>query len=480
MSTTAAGFLGADTDALDRLAARMNHAATDLFAITGKLRTQTANTQWYGQDADEFRQRLGQAFQFMTTTASALQQVSAKVSAQSAQQRQVSAPNGGPGVVGPARPPVRVGRDGFPAAGSTPASVNQWWDSLTRAQQSALMKSDPARIGAMNGLPTAVRGIANEIVLQDQIAVVAGQQARIERLSWVAGPMGRAALAGRAQDLAEKMAGLQAVRDHLDRHPDSHLLQVDAAGNGRVVLALGDPDTADHVSVFVPGMTSNLAGAGGLINQAQVLRDSAIDADPTAVTASVLWLGYDAPQGVISAFSESRAAAAGANLDSSLDGVQASHLGGQADVTVVGHSYGSLVTGLADRDHQLAANRIFFIGSPGVGVNHASDLPIGAANVYSSTAGNDVIRYTPSLGELGKIGLGLGFPQLLPIIGAELADSNDPDLRFGTSPSSPGFGATVFQTESGTRSPVEAHSSYFVDGTNAEEWLGRVIVGRRP
>ncbi|MEK8109345.1 alpha/beta hydrolase [Micromonospora sp. M12] len=43
---------------------------------------------------------------------------------------------------------------------------------------------------------------------------------------------------------------------------------------------------------------------------------------------------------------------------------------------MLGHSYGSLVVGVAAREHGLAADALVFVGSPGVGVSHAAELGV--------------------------------------------------------------------------------------------------------
>ena len=52
-----------------------------------------------------------------------------------------------------------------PTAGTSPADVNKWWSGLSGDQQNALVASDPAKIGAMDGVPDTVRDTANRTVL---------------------------------------------------------------------------------------------------------------------------------------------------------------------------------------------------------------------------------------------------------------------------------------------------------------------------
>ncbi len=59
---------------------------------------------------------------------------------------------------------------------------------------------------------------------------------------------------------------------------------------------------------------------------------------------------------------------------------------------MIGHSYGSTVVGHAASGHDLPVDDVIFVGSPGVGVDHASELNLEPGQVWSSHAENDVIR----------------------------------------------------------------------------------------
>jgi hypothetical protein len=60
---------------------------------------------------------------------------------------------------------------------------------------------------------------------------------------------------------------------------------------------------------------------------------------------------------------------------------------------MTGHSYGSTTIGIAARDEGLDVDNMIFVGSPGVGVDNASDLGIDPDHVWSSTNPDDVIQY---------------------------------------------------------------------------------------
>ncbi|WP_307600895.1 alpha/beta hydrolase [Nocardiopsis listeri] len=88
------------------------------------------------------------------------------------------------------------------------------------------------------------------------------------------------------------------------------------------------------------------------------------------------------------------------------------------------------------------------VGSPGTNAQHASELGFLPENVHASTAKND-----------GITGL--------------------TDLTHGADPTSPEFGATVFESnegsEGGQRPLGAAHSEYFKDGSLSLKYMGEVI-----
>lgn len=484
--TRSAAFLGADTDALDALAGHLRAGADDLAAIGTRVRTRAETVTWWGLDGDEFRELARDVVTVLHRTSQLLESTGGHVADQSAQQKWASAGAGSGSADGAGTEAASSGSTpvpSWPPAGAAPRQVAQWWASLTPQQRASLIASDPARIGAMDGLPAADRSAANRTALVAQLRELAGERESItdhltrNMLFDPAGTRSRlAALSGRIR-------GLEQVEYTLNTRADAYLLGIDSAGeSGRLILALGDPDTADAVGLLVPGMTTSLDDAATQIGRISTIRSAALAAegpDGAPTVSTVLWLGYDAPQGVIGAASASRAEAGSADLDSFVDGLRAAHTGDAARITAIGHSYGSLVVGTADREHQLAVDDIFFIGSPGVGVNSASQLSVGADHVYAMTMPNDVIRYTPSPSELERLSVFGASPLVGGVAAAELVDRNDPLLRFGVSPANTLFGGTVLPGRTDPEGMVHAHSSYFDPGP-ALPAIGSVIVGRRP
>lgn len=138
--------------------------------------------------------------------------------------------------------------------------------------------------------------------------------------------------------------------------------------------------------------------------------------------------------------------------------MHASHVGPPAIDTVIGHSYGSsVVGGAASGGNDLAADNIIAVGSPGMLVDHAGDLNLGAGSqVYSMTARNDIISLAT-------------------------------DATLGADPYGPAYGATRLWTDPGPSwdptgiiGDVAAHSSYWDVGNPGLDNLGAIIAGQPP
>jgi len=157
--------------------------------------------------------------------------------------------------------------------------------------------------------------------------------------------------------------------------------------------------------------------------------------------AVISWLGYDPPEGVgLAAATEGRARAGAKLLTAFVQDLMRQRPG--ATVTLIGHSYGSLVVGLAAPDlpevHDLIA-----LGSPGMGADRAADL--GGARVWTALAPTDWIHRIP---QVRLFGLGLG-----------------------RRPSSDGFGATALPTAG-----VAGHDYYLVEGSTTLRAVSDVIL----
>jgi hypothetical protein len=338
----------------------------------------------------------------------------------------------------PPRPPAAV-----PPPGADPAGVRRWWEGLPADERAWLLATDPARLGALDGVPAAVRDQANRLALDRARDALRGE------------PAGRGARAG-LDALAARLAA--------DGPGRAYLLGFDPAGDGRAVVAVGDPDRAAHVLTVVPGTGADLGDAADLLARTDRL---AARLGPDG--AAVLWLGYDAPDDLSRATSRAPAAAAAADLDRYADALRVTHEPGGVHHTVLGHSYGSTVIGQAATGPGLDADDLVFVGSPGVGADRAADLGLPPGHVWSATATWDPIRTTGAVYALPAA--------LADAVTAPPAGAGWP-LWHGPDPSGPAFGSERFTTGPGDpRRPVATHCGYLDEGNPALDNVARIARG---
>jgi hypothetical protein len=315
--------------------------------------------------------------------------------------------------------------------------------------------AEPGWLAPLDGIPAADRDAANRLVLDDR---------RDELDRAIAGARGherdrlRAELRG-LNGLADRLAGTDG--------PRAYLLRLDLAGEGRVVVALGDPDRADNVLTHVPGVTSDLASFARELSPAERVAARSAELGPGKATSTVLWLGYDAPDSLGEAMSARQADAGASALRSFQDGLRATHLTAADHQTVLGHSYGSLVVGKAAAGPGMAADDVVFVGSPGVGVESAGKLHVPAGHVWSSTSRTDIIEYAALSPRalLPEIPMGGLLPLALP----------GHELWFGHNPSDPAFGAHVFASQADA-----GHLGYWDEGKPALDAMTAITLGSTP
>ncbi|MDM4720765.1 alpha/beta hydrolase [Micromonospora sp. WMMA1363] len=355
---------------------------------------------------------------------------------------------------------------GRPASGAAPAAVRQWWVGLTPAQRRWLVTYEPDRVGRLDGVPVAARDQANRLLLAQHRADLLTERRRLLGRM----PSGPVELVGlRRVDAA--LAGLDALAIRLaaPEGPRAYLLGLATREEGRAVVALGNPDRSGQVLTYVPGMGAGLDDVAGELDRAGRVLSRCTALAPGEETSTVLWLDYDAPDFLHEAAWPRQADDAGPALHRFQEGLRATHEGDGARQTVLGHSYGSLVVGISARDHGLAADALVFLGSPGVGVDHARDLGLPSGQVWASTATDDVIRLACPPEELFRRALLVAGP-----LGAAvtLLDGPDRELWFGRDPSDPRFGGRTFP------SGRYGHTGYWHPDNPALDGLARVVLGR--
>jgi len=356
-----------------------------------------------------------------------------------------------------------------PPACAEPATVRRWWDRLGPAQQRWLVQHEPDVVGRLDGVPASARDQANRLLLEDHRSRLLNRRSLL------------LARRIRTPDEAREIARIDRSLDGLDaighrlaatHGPRAYLLALDPAGDGRAVVSVGNPDRADNVLTYVPGMTSDLPSIGGELDRAYAMAARCAKLGPAETTATVLWLDYDAPDFIHEAARAEQAGAAGPALHRFQEGLRATHEGPAAQQTVLGHSYGSLVVGMAARDHGLAADSLVFVGSPGVGVDHASDLRVPADRVWASTAHDDVIQYAaPSArSAVERLALAASVPAAGLVL---LAGIPHEDLWYGRNPSDPDFGGRLFG------SAFRGHVGYWDPDNPALDGMARIALNGR-
>ncbi|RDI33238.1 alpha/beta hydrolase [Lentzea flaviverrucosa] len=203
----------------------------------------------------------------------------------------------------------------------------------------------------------------------------------------------------------------------------------------RRVAVVGDLSTARDVVVLVPGSDVDVGRFERTVGRMASNLYEQARRDDLAVIA---WLGYRTPQGLgVDAMTGSLARQ---GADALVDFVRS--LRTPARVHVVGHSYGSVVVGLAA--HELDVADVVFTGSPGVRADSVAQLGTGA-RVWALRSSGDWMRFVPNA-------------RLL-------------DLGHGTDPASDGFGATALRFEGGK------HDTYYEPGSETLNALVRIVSG---
>lgn len=256
----------------------------------------------------------------------------------------------------------------------------------------------------------------------------------------------------RLKDLWDRLAN----PSNPDYFADAFLLGYDDVGNGHVAVSFGNPDTAPNTAVYVPGTGSTLAKANADLNRARTLYDSA-NPHHSHSTASVFWLGYDAPGWNYPGPTSPSFADAGApKLAAFVNSFAANH-SGASHVTVIGHSYGSTLVGDAFAHAGMKANDVIFVGSPGVTVDKASQLGLDPSHVWASKA-----KFDP-----------------VPEISASLDPLHwydDHNVRFGNDPTSSAFGGRTFDAGGGSH-VMHAHSEYWDAGPSLDN-MTKIVIGQ--
>lgn len=285
-------------------------------------------------------------------------------------------------------------------AQADPAAIAPWWRDLDPDVREVLITEAPGVIGNLGGVAYASRDRANRIVLAQAL-----QDARNS-------PWDQSDQVAALEALERAATGNTLASLVLDRPP---LAQV----------AVGDLDRARHISVIVPGMGTTVGGdmeayaevADALAGQQARL--SGVGRDDLGVIA---WIGYHPPMPdshALEVISDDRASVGARSLAYDLESLRVTAGNGSlVELSVIAHSYGTDVATLALQ--QAEADHLVMLGSAGISgeVGDASTLNVPEGQVFSSQSRRD--EWAP----IGQV------------------------LSGRTDPTSGGFGASVFSSES--------------------------------
>ncbi|WEH42045.1 alpha/beta hydrolase [Streptomyces sp. AM 2-1-1] len=326
---------------------------------------------------------------------------------------------------------ARAGGRQVPDVGAPAAAVARFFASLTAGQQLSLADHHGLVVGNLNGVPVALRYHANRHALREAQAVEEGRT-RDPGLSYD----------GRTE------AGLRLERYRAMLADDRQILSFDPSGRGRAAEVFGDLDRADRVSVVVPGVDTQLLTLerenrpnSAPVGMAKSLYAAERVARPTARTAVIAWADYTAPAGIGMDAVLGGLATQGALRLNALVGA----LPGKATVSLVCHSYGSVVCGVAAHRLPSRVTDIAVAGSPGMRAGSAAALGT-EARVWAMRDRDDWIADVPNL-EFAGLGHG--------------ADPVDPD-----------FGARIVSA-----GEAVGHSGYFEPGTESLRNFAAIGVG---
>lgn len=343
-------------------------------------------------------------------------------------QHQLDAVSNSPAAISPAVSDIVNGKTSLP---SDPAQLSELWSTLSPADKDALFAHDNY-IGNSDGLPATDRDHYNRIKLDDELS-------RAE---------------ARDPAVSDRLVDLQAVRDTIANNPDRMLLLLDTQSGVQThaAVAVGNPDTADHVSVTTPGLGTTVGGAIGAMTdegeQIKLTAEKQLDNMPGhagETVSTVAWIGYDAPQldkedytseeslgGLIQVSEEWNAQAAAPNLSQFYEGIDASNHDGDPHLTAVGHSYGSLTTGLALQQTPAGiVDDVIVYGSPGLGTGHdfvdssLDKLNIEPGHAYEMTAHDDPVAH------LNRFGWSPGYMSEFTHLGTDAETTADGVARQG-------------------------------------------------
>ena len=333
--------------------------------------------------------------------------------------------------------------------GVMPEDNTAWWNALSEEERRKVIAEHPDWIGTRDGVPTPVRSEANKGALDRELADARRAVDEIPTLQEYlgAGGAGPGSASKRSEYnrmVAERHARLddaRALKAAMSERGNAHnpydenkylmLLEFPEGRETRAAIAVGNPDTAEHVSVTTPGVDTRATSMPGMVSEATALRDETVTQLDLAHrygedVSTIAWLGYEPPGksdiSVLEAGFETRANEAAPDLADFYRAINATNEhGSDVHLSAFGHSYGSLTTAQAldELGQTGVVDDAAFYGSPGLGhtngvaghtgtfrvplevmrpISDESDLNLADGHAYVMSAPGDWISGDPKLG----------------------------------------------------------------------------------
>lgn len=415
-----------------------------------------------------------------------------------------------------------VGVPDLPQPNWSPSQNAAWWNSLPEDRKQFLMDHRPDDIRHLDGLPVYARDRANRFALDgyfdDKGNYHKGALADAEHEVKDAQEKYDAALKNVIPGAKSGYANSQALeaKDELERalekYQDLKVIKsrtepIYRLTNGlapaylldfhydekyhrtTAIVSAGNPDTATHVSTFVPGIGTNVRDSlGQYMEINDRLREQTKHAgiNPNNV-AAISYLGYVAPRNdgthLVQAMDIGYAERGAPKIAQFEEGLRASaNANGHAFTnTLLTHSYGSTTGGKAAALMAPGTvDRLILTGSPGSGVQTIDECNVPKKQVYVSAVYNaDNVQ-------------GLGFdssygvdPQELQGITHLSGDARDAE-KYHQGPAHAPLFTTVPVGRKGYFSTVDLdnifhpftnHMAYFEEGTRTSQDFANIIAG---
>jgi hypothetical protein len=298
----------------------------------------------------------------------------------------------------------QVGNDVLPPPEGSAADQNAWWNGLTEAEQLAVIAGNPRWVGNSDGIPAWARDQANRNLIDDYRSELQDEADRLQQ------NLDDNVFGGtftnddaKLEDVKNKLKALDEIDDTLALG-NRQLLLLDPYGGEQLhaAVGIGDVDTADHVAAFTPGLTSTVQDSLGDYDSHMAEMQRRAEAEASRAggdggsVATVTWIGYDAPQMGMdlvdpgrSVLNDDLARAGADDLNDFYNGIDASR---ETDphLTALGHSYGSLTTGIALQEQNGVDDMVIF-GSPGLGTSHLGDIDVPPDHSFRIEAKGDPV-----------------------------------------------------------------------------------------